>query len=184
MKLDLVLCGLGGQGIIFAGRLLSWIALKKRWPVIGAETHGMAQRGGSVTALLRFGPARGPGILPGSADCLISLSEDEAYRNLAFLRPGGLLFLNSPKYPRSQAREYLKRQKIAGQALDADDLALSHGLPRAVNLIMLGFALASGSLPLSRRELEQAVRAVSPERFREPNLKAVALGASGAGTEE
>ncbi len=180
MKLDLVLCGVGGQGIIFAGRLLSWMALRRGWPVIGAETHGMAQRGGSVVAFLRFGPAAGPLLPAGAADALIAFKEEEAYRHLALLKPRGALVINAARFPWPEAAGYVKRNKIKGLGLEADRTALAHGLGRASNLILLGFACASGALPFSLEELERAVEAVTRPRFAAANLEAVALGAGKA----
>lgn len=178
MKYDVVLCGLGGQGIIFAGRLLSWMAMERKWEVIGAETHGMAQRGGSVVAHLRFGQAEGSLVGQGSADALISLAETEAYRNLDLVKKKGLVFLNAPAWPWAQVEEYVDKNKIDGHPVDAAELAVSGGLPRAVNLIVLGFACASGKLPFSIADLKKAVKAVAREQFWDDNFKAIDLGAS------
>jgi len=179
MRFNLVLSGVGGQGIIFAARLMARMALERDWPVIGAETHGMAQRGGSVVAHLRFGGAKGSLVGSGSAEALISFKEEEGYRNLGLVEPGGDVFINSPGPSlRPEAGEYLKRQKISSHLIDADRLALDHGLPRAANLIMVGFACGTGSLPFSWTELEETVKAASPERFLEDNLKAINLGRS------
>ena len=179
MRLDLVISGVGGQGVIFAARLLGQMVLRRNWPVIGAETHGMAQRGGAVVAHLRFGGVRGSLVPAGMADGLIALKEEEAYRCLGLVRVGGAVFVNATCFPWPKAAGYVRRQKIEGLVLDADRLALGAGLPRAGNLIMLAFACASGILPFDRAELEQAVRAVTPQRFLAANLKAVDLGAEG-----
>jgi len=179
VRLNLVLSGLGGQGIILAGRLLTWLALDRKWPVIGAETHGMAQRGGSVVAHLRFGGFEGSLVPAGQADALLAFREEEAYRVLNLLRPGGLVVANSAAFPRPAAAEYLRRNRIEGLRIDADRLAVDQGLPRSVNLILLGFACSSGRLPFDLKELERAVRAVTPPRFLKANLRAVELGAQG-----
>jgi len=180
MRLDLVMSGLGGQGILFAARLLSQMALQRGWAVIGAETHGMAQRGGSVVAHLRFGGAEGSVIPAGRADALIALQETEAYRNLAFVRPGGVVFVNAERFPWPEVSDYVRRTRITGLAVPADSIALSEGLPRAGNLILIGLACQSERLPFGLKELTKAVREVSPPRFLEANLKAISLGASRA----
>ncbi len=180
MSYDTVLCGLGGQGIIFAGRLLSFMAMKNGWGVIGAETHGMAQRGGSVVAHLRFGETEGSLVPEGSADALIALSEEEAYRNLALAKRGGLVFVNAKRFPVKKAADYVKKTRLKPLVVDADTLAVQNGLPRAVNLIVLGFACATGELPFSLDDLKQAVKAVARERFWEANFRAIELGASRA----
>lgn len=168
---------MGGQGIIFVARLLGQMALRRNWPVIGAETHGMAQRGGAVAAHLRCGPVQGSLVPAGMADGLIALKEEEAYRCLGLVRAGGAVFINAADFPWPQAAGYVRRQKIKGLALDADSLAIEAGLPRAGNLIMLAFAIASGILPFGQSELEQAVRKATPQRFWADNLKAIKLGA-------
>ena len=88
-KSNFVLCGLGGQGILFMTKVLSETALRKGYNVMGAETHGMAQRGGSVVSHLRLGDVKGSLVSNGSAHLLLSLDEVEGYRNLPFLSKGG-----------------------------------------------------------------------------------------------
>ena len=181
MRHNLVLTGLGGQGIIFAGRLLSQMALTKGWPVIGAETHGMAQRGGSVVAHLRFGGYQGSLVPAGQADALLAFKENEAYRILDAVKPSGLVFINAPAFPRPEVRDYVQTAGLEGLSIDADFLAVENGLPRSVNLIFLGFVCASGRLPFSLDELIEAVKNVTPPARLEGNLKAVELGAQKAG---
>jgi indolepyruvate ferredoxin oxidoreductase beta subunit len=176
MKYDVVLCGLGGQGIIFTGKLLSSMAMGRSWPVIGAETHGMAQRGGSVVAHLRFGDVVGSLVPEASADTLISLSEAEAYRNMNLVKPEGCVFLNGQSFPWNQITDYVNTNNIQGRAIDADTLAVENNLPKAVNLIVLGFACASGLLPFDVDELKSAVKTVAKEAFWDDNFKAIDLG--------
>ena len=148
MRFNLVLSGVGGQGIIFAAKLLARMGLERDWPVIGAETHGMAQRGGSVVAHLRFGGAKGSLVGSGAAEALITFRAEEGYRNLGLVKSGGDVFFNTPDQTvRAEVGEYLEQQKITPHLIDADGLALNHGLPRATNLIMLGFACGAGILP-------------------------------------
>ena len=93
-RFQLVVAGVGGQGILFATRLLEEAALARGLPVLGAETHGMSQRGGSVLSHFKVGPFRSPMVRRGTADCLLGMELTEAYRNAAYLRPGGLAILN------------------------------------------------------------------------------------------
>lgn len=177
MRFNLVLSGVGGQGIIFAAKLLAKMGLERDWPVIGAETHGMAQRGGSVTAHLRFGGAQGSLVGSGSAEGLIAFREEEGYRNLGLVKPGGEAFFNaSGPALRPEVGEYLDKEGITPHLIDADSLALENNLPRATNLIMVGFACGTGALPFGVAELQETVKAVSPERFLADNLKAISLG--------
>lgn len=176
MRLNLVLSGLGGQGIIFAGRLLSQMALARGWQVIGAETHGMAQRGGSVVAHLRFGGYQGSLVPSGQADALLAFKEDEAYRILNMVRSGGLVFINAPDFPRPEVKEYVQNTRLEGLAIDADRLAVENDLPRSVNLIFLSFVCGSGRLPFTLDELREAVKTITPASRLEANLKAVEIG--------
>ncbi|MBW1920143.1 MAG: 2-oxoacid:acceptor oxidoreductase family protein, partial [Deltaproteobacteria bacterium] len=76
-SVDIVLCGLGGQGILFMTRVIAQAALDKGLNIMGAETHGMAQRGGSVVSHLRLGQAQGSLVRTGSAHFLLGLDENE-----------------------------------------------------------------------------------------------------------
>ena len=84
--INFVLGGLGGQGILFMTKILANTALTKGYRVMGAETHGMAQRGGSVVSHLRLGDIESSLVKNGSAHFLLALEENEAYRNLPFLK--------------------------------------------------------------------------------------------------
>nr|NJM02148.1 hypothetical protein [Desulfobacula sp.] len=87
--INYVLSGLGGQGILFMTKVFAAAALEKGYNVLGAETHGMAQRGGSVVSHLRVGEARSSLVRAGAADFLISMDESEAYRYLPYLKKAG-----------------------------------------------------------------------------------------------
>ena len=94
--INYVLTGLGGQGILFMTKILATTALNKGYNILGAETHGMAQRGGSVVSHLKIGDAKSSLIRAGAADFLVSMDESEAYRYLPYLKKGGKLFTNAP----------------------------------------------------------------------------------------
>ena len=95
-NVNFVLSGLGGQGILFMTKLLAQAAVTKGLKIKAAETHGMAQRGGSVVSHLRIGDVAGSLVRAGSAHILLALEEDEAYRSLPFLSRGGSLYINAP----------------------------------------------------------------------------------------
>lgn len=167
-----VLSGLGGQGILFMTRILAEAALRKGFRVMGAETHGMAQRGGSVVSHLRLGEVEGSLVRSGTAHFLLSLDENEAYRNLPFLAPGGRLYASakSDAFPREEVKPYLERSGITSHAVEAAKLAMELGVPRAANLALLGFFSAFEDPPLGHEDLRQTVAEISPERFRDLNL--------------
>lgn len=163
MDQQIVIAGRGGQGILFLTRILAECALKMGLPVIATETHGMAQRGGSVMSTVKIGQFRGPLIRAGQADIMLVL-DPAGLQPFAHLRSAkGHLFLNAPRsdpYP----------------AIDATGLAAGIGAPLISNLVLLGFALRSQKLFCDYPVAETRVEAISPDRFRDINLKALKLG--------
>jgi indolepyruvate ferredoxin oxidoreductase beta subunit len=169
--INIVLCGLGGQGILFMTRVLAQAALDKGFKVIGAETHGMAQRGGSVISHLRFGDVQGSLVRYGTAHFLLSLDENEGYRNLAFLSMGGNMFVNADPhgFPRQEVKGFFQYRQITPRALPASLIAQELGAPRSSNLALLGFFSAFGEGPLSYEEIKSTIATISPPRLREIN---------------
>jgi indolepyruvate ferredoxin oxidoreductase beta subunit len=129
MRQQIVISGVGGQGVLFATRLLAEAAIDRGLPVFTSETHGMAQRGGTVVSHLKVGPFASPLIRPGQADGLICLKAENIPAHGPFLHPGGWTVVN--------------RASGGVGSLDADRIACDLGDPRAVNLVVLGFALAA-----------------------------------------
>jgi indolepyruvate ferredoxin oxidoreductase, beta subunit len=177
-SVNFILAGTGGQGILFVTRILSHCAMRKGLRVIGAETHGMAQRGGSVVSHVKLGDARSSLIRTGTADVLIALEENEAYRNIPFLRPGARMYANMSKvpFPRPEVERFLSERDIRARGIRAGDIAMSLGAPMCLNLTLLGFFSAFEQEPLSTLELKEAVSQESPGRFAEINLKAFDAG--------
>jgi len=169
--INYVLSGLGGQGILFMTKVFAATALEKGYNVLGAETHGMAQRGGSVVSHLRIGDARSSLIRAGAADFLISMDESEAYRYLPYLKPGGKLFANAVSFPDERVAAYLKQNKIDAFAMEASKKAMDLGSPKSTNLAMVAFYSAFGFGPLSADDLRSTVEKMSPAKVRETNLK-------------
>jgi indolepyruvate ferredoxin oxidoreductase beta subunit len=170
-SVNIVLCGLGGQGILFMTRVLAQAALDKGFPVMVAETHGMAQRGGSVISHLIFGDVQGSMARSGTVHFLLSLDENEGYRNLPFLSRGGKLFVNTdPKdFPRQEVKGFLEDRHITSRAVPASLIAQELGAPRSSNLALLGFFAAFGEGPLAYGELKSIIENISPKRFKEIN---------------
>ena len=149
---QLMICGVGGQGILFITRLLAETAIAKGLSVLTSETHGMAQRGGIVVSHLKVGDYASPLIRPGQADVLVSLKPETVSLHLHFLKAGGFVASNAREIP-WQAASY------PSSCIDADTLALSLGDPQAVNLIVLGLALArSGRIFCSAEEVGAVIR--------------------------
>lgn len=146
---QLIISGVGGQGILFITRLLAEAAIAKGMPVITSETHGMAQRGGIVISHLKAGDFSSPLVCPGRADGLISLRQETVPLHRYFLKQGGWVVVNGAD---GSAQEATAR-------VEADRLAMGLGNPQAVNLIVLGRALSiPGLLFCGVDEVEQAIR--------------------------
>jgi indolepyruvate ferredoxin oxidoreductase beta subunit len=186
---NLLISGVGGQGVILASYVLSQAALAEGLDVKQSEVHGMSQRGGSVTSHLRFGPKVWAALVtPGTGDVLVAFEELEAARYLHWLRPGGTVVYNtlainpSPvaagiaKYPQDLPARIEERCPGA-RAVDAARLALDAGEPRATNMAMLG--AASAVLPLDVATLEAVIERVVPPKTVAANLRAFRLGREG-----
>ena len=171
--INYVLTGLGGQGILFMTKIFATAALNKGYSILGAETHGMAQRGGSVVSHLRIGDARSSLIRAGAADFLLSMDESEAYRYLPYLKKGGKLFANAPThaFPAEKAAVYLEKNNIESRAMEVAKKAMELGAPRSTNLALIAFYAAFGVGPLSADDLRSTVDNMSPGPFKETNLK-------------
>jgi indolepyruvate ferredoxin oxidoreductase beta subunit len=178
--INMVLCGLGGQGILFMTKVLAQTALARGMNVMGAETHGMAQRGGSVVSHLRLGDVNSSLVNAGACQQLLALDEHEAYRNLPFLAPGGQLYANaSPSsFPDERVRAYLEEQQIQCRTVDAGKIALDLDAPMAVNLALIGFMSTSPASPFTTAEIRATIDAVSPDRFKPTNFKVFDAGAA------
>jgi indolepyruvate ferredoxin oxidoreductase beta subunit len=181
MNLQLILSGVGGQGVLFATRIFSTLVLEQGYNVIGSETHGMAQRGGSVISHLKIGDYASPLVRQGTAHILLSFDRDEAYRTLGFLKKGGLCFVNSPKedFWDPGIKGYLERNEIRAYSFPADKVALALGVPRSANLALIGYALSVPDMPFTYDDVKETIVRVSPPRFRDANLQAFDTGYRG-----
>jgi indolepyruvate ferredoxin oxidoreductase beta subunit len=170
--INMVLCGLGGQGILFMTRVLAQAALDKGFDIMGAETHGMAQRGGSVVSHLRLGEGFGSLVRTYSAHFLFALEESEAYRNLSFLAPESRLYVNTDArpFPREEVKAYLEKKNVLHRAFPAGRMAQDMEAPMSSNLALLGFFSAFGEGPISQDDLRGTIEKISPARFRDKNL--------------
>jgi indolepyruvate ferredoxin oxidoreductase beta subunit len=169
MKQQIIISGLGGQGALTVTRLLAEAAAALGQEVLTSETHGMAQRGGTVISMIKVGPFRGPLIPAGKADVGLFLHPKNLLVHRFYLRQGGAVFVNS-----SLPGDY--------QGLDAGDLARQMGVPVAANLILLGYAAGKGRLFCDADLLEQVIGDKTPARFRKMNLQALRTGVAAAAT--
>ena len=185
MKTDIILCGVGGQGILSIATIIGEAALKENLFIKQAEVHGMSQRGGDVQSNLRISsePIHSDLIPKGAADVIISMEPMEALRYLPFLKKDGWIitsstpFVNIPNYPDIEAikADLKKLQNVV--LIDIEQLAKDAGVARSANVILLG--AAQRALGIEYDKLEEAVRRVferKGETVVEANIKALAIG--------
>jgi indolepyruvate ferredoxin oxidoreductase beta subunit len=185
MKYDIVLAGVGGQGVLSLSAIIALGALKDGLYAKQSETHGMAQRGGAVSAFLRLSDSRiASGMIPrGTASMILGMEPLESARYLEFLSREGVLItstepvLNIPNYP--AMGELL--DKIAGLPnailVEAARLAKKAGSAKATNMVMVG--AASHYLPVSVTAMEhyiQSMFARKGDKIVEANLNAFRAG--------
>ncbi len=185
MKKDVILAGVGGQGILTIAAVIGSAALSKGWYLKQAETHGMSQRGGDVQSHLRVSsdPIFSDLIPMGSADMIISVEPMESLRYLPYLSPEGWVITNTtpminiPNYPELDTIvEEVKKSKNQ-IAINAEKIAKEIGNPRATNMVVLGAALPY--LGFSEEEIISAIKELfgrKGEKIVQMNIEAIKAG--------
>jgi len=181
-KIDLLITGVGGQGAILASDIIGKAAVISGLPIRAAETHGMAQRGGSVVNHIRLGTDLGSMIPKKGADIMLALEPMEAVRYLDFLKDGGVIIVNTQpiipvtvtsgnaKYPAVQEILDTLSEKYVVKAFNADELAYEAGSRLAMNVAMVG--AVSSYLPIPKEALLEGVKALVPQKTIEINVRA------------
>ena len=185
MKTDIILCGVGGQGILSIATIIGEAAMNENLYIKQAEVHGMSQRGGDVQSNLRISsqPISSDLIPLGMADVIISMEPMEALRYLPFLSKTGWIitsstpFVNIPNYPDLDVikGDLAKIDNLI--MLDIEQAAKDNGVSRSANVILLG--AAQKALGIEYGKLEEAVRRVFARKgdaVVEANVKALAIG--------
>lgn len=183
---NIMIVGVGGQGSLLASKLLGYLLLKEGYDVKVSEVHGMSQRGGSVVTYVRFGDkVYSPIIDTGEADYIVSFEALEAARYLPYLKEDGRIVTNTQQidpmpvitgacaYP-EKLIEKLEEKGAQVDAMDCLTLAEEAGSSKAVNIVLMGRLSKYFDIPAEK--WQQAIEALVPEKFREVNLKAFALG--------
>lgn len=188
MKKSVILAGVGGQGTILTARILIRGVMSRGYDVKMSEIHGMSQRGGSVSTIIRMGQKVDSMICdPGTADVLVAFEAMEALRNQQFLREGGRLFVNDETITpvpvnignATMPQNVDQRLDALGATrMNAGAIAREAGSPRSTNVVLVG--ALSTALPFSREEWEDAIRRRVPPKTVDANLKAFALGREAA----
>ncbi|OFW60720.1 MAG: hypothetical protein A2133_03695 [Actinobacteria bacterium RBG_16_64_13] len=188
--MNVLLTGVGGQGVVLASFVLSRVAMSEGYDVKQSEVHGMAQRGGSVTSHFRFGDKVWSPLVPqGMADLLMAFEALEALRYANWLKPGGLLVYNALRinpspvsaglasYP-ADIDALIKAAWPNTQCVNANALAAQAGTVKAANVAMLG--AISRALPFAAETWEAVLRKAVPPKTVDVNLDAFRLGAASA----
>ena len=182
----ILLCGIGGQGTILAADLLARAAIASGDDVKLSEIHGMAQRGGAVTTVVRVGRAVGTMVADiGDADFLVSFETTEALRNIAYLKQDGIAIVSDETIkPLTALTGRVPMPRGARKTLSgfgalvtpAELLARQAGSVKSVNVVLLG--VLSTFLDYDEAVWLDVIRGRVPERFVDMNLKAFSLGRS------
>jgi len=188
---NVILCGVGGQGTVLASKLTAAASMKKGFEVRSAETIGMAQRGGSVMSFLRIGQTNTPLIEKGCADLIIGFEPGETVRLLPYLKKGGNIITSSrgmmpvtaallgSDYEGTSMIKYLEEccdRGVIGKLIcvDTDKAVEDLGSARVVNMVLLGAAARGGFLgPVTIDDIKEALTHKVKPQFHELNFKAL-----------
>ncbi len=183
-KINIILTGVGGQGVITAANMLGKTALKEKVNVFVSEVHGMAQRGGSVNCSVRMGDVSGPLVSSGTADVILSTEPIEALRYIQFSNKNTKIItdinpvipytvsVGEEKYPDIQEvfnelKKYGKLYKI-----DAVKISKDAGALITKNIVLLGSLAATDVLPFKPEKLLKTILENIPSKFKDMNKKA------------
>jgi indolepyruvate ferredoxin oxidoreductase, beta subunit len=189
-ELNVIIAGVGGQGVVLMSEILGNAAVRDGLRVRGSEVLGMAQRGGSVFSTIRFGEeVYSPMTTDGKCDVLVALEPSEALRNIQYLNKTSVVIMNNRKvvpstvsmgkstYP--EVVEIEKKLKSVVEkviTLDAVELAEKAGNRQATNVVMLGTLFGCGKMPIQLETVKGVILERVPAKAAEANMKAFDLG--------
>ncbi len=188
---QMIVCGVGGQGILTITDVIVIAAQKKGLHVLGSEVHGMAQKGGSVVTNLKIGDKLHSPTNPiGTCEVLVGLEQNETLRYMKFLKPGGTAITsNTVLFPitwkkdkkaadnaKEKIEENISKFDVKLMMIEAEELAVKAGLALTQNIVLLGALSQVENFPLSADELRSALKERVPTKYIEQNLKAFDLG--------
>jgi len=189
-EFNILITGVGGQGVILMSELLGQAAVADKLRVRGSEILGMAVRGGSVTSAIRIGEdVYGPLIPTGKCNALVGMEPSEALRNIACLSKSSLVlvnkaatapftvFIGESTYP--SLEEILSQlSKASGRIvqMDAAKTAQEAGNRLATNIVMLGALFGTGQLPIKIATIKETIRERFPAKLAPVNIRAFDLG--------
>ncbi len=183
---NIVLAGVGGQGVILASKILSSAGIISNLDVKQSEVHGMSQRGGSVTSHVRIGSkVYSPLVVEGEGDIVLGFEKLEALRNKHWVKSTGKIIYNTMKvspitvsagmtdYP-EDIDEKLSKLDCDVYPVDAFEIASKSGNPKSANIVLVG--AASNFIPIEENVWEKVLRENIPAKILDVNLKAFEMG--------
>ena len=195
MTFNLMTCGVGGQGLMLVSNVIGIACAEFGLNIRTAETHGLAQRSGSIYTHIRIGKEVYSPLIPyGEADALLGMEAIETLRYIEFLKPNGVIVVNDYMwYPvqstfnrvKDTENVYLSMETILTQLekltkniniVNATEIAKQVGNPLTSNMALLGALAKSEGFPLSLKQLQEIIPKVVPKKAIEANLKALLLG--------
>ena len=195
MTYNIMTCGVGGQGLMLVSNILGLACAEFGLNIRTAETHGLAQRSGSIYTHIRIGDNVFSPLIPyGEADVLLGMEAIETLRFIEYLKPNGIIILNNyiwhpvqSTYQRVKNPEtqYISFEEIVDQlkkvtrdihVLNALDLAKETGNPLTSNVILLGSLAKSNGFPITINQLKDVIPVVVPKKAIDANLKALVIG--------
>ena len=192
MSVNILICGIGGQGTVLAAKLLDQAALLCGLTVHSAETIGMAQRGGSVVSHVRIGEnCWSPLITLGQADMIISFEMTEAVRNIQYLKRGGTIVVNKKvtlssvcagkenSADENSLLEFLNKNCGSVCVVDSEKICCELGTSKVVNTILLGAAASRGINGISIEKIKEALKTTVKPALVDINIKALEKGFGG-----
>lgn len=188
MQTNIVIAGVGGQGVVTLGLIISQAAMLQGEKVVMSEIHGLAQRGGAVSVDVRIGNFHAPIIPTGEVDLTIGTEPVEARRAAARAAKGSRIVMSTEKLvPVSLSihhKEYPDLEYVVSElsdnfqvrSIDALAIANSLGNSKAANTVLLGFILGIGWLPLEKEKVREQIEKTFRGKALEINLKALEMG--------
>ncbi len=190
MKLDLIFTGVGGQGVVVLSDIFCEAALVDGYDVAKAEIHGMAQRGGSISAHVRIGDkVLSPLIERGKADVIVGFEVLETARSLPMMKPKGTVVVNTKYIPPTSSLQasskplniedllaIIRQKALRVYEVDGGGIANKLGNLLVVNTVLLGAVSALPEMPIKEESFKQAIAGRLKEKYITLNLKAFQLG--------
>jgi len=189
-EINIIICGVGGQGVVLVSELLGNTAVRGGVAVKGSEVLGMAQRGGSVFSNLRLGgDAIAPMTPEGKCDVLIAVEPSEALRNIQYIAENSVVVLNTttvlPYTVYLGKSGYPEEQEIIDKlhevterviTLDASNIAKEAGSLQSTNVVMLGALFGTGLMPISSETAKESILSRFKAKVGEINIRAFDMG--------